>query len=235
MKIRAAEGSEEDDKPLHHTWDWLAIVIGRLSAFLLKLLKISWRADSRQFTKVDQQVAAGVPVIAVFWHGSYLPLFAMASGRSIIVFTSQSFRGKVIAYICEAFGYTPSFLPPGRRGYHHMRAFLSEHSRGNAEPAIVGLAVDGPLGPRHKVKLGALHMATRMGAVLMPIRVTSRPNWTIGGRWDRFKIPLPLAQVKLHVGEPITLPPTFGSDQEEVGRLCRLVRDQLNGSHAMVE
>lgn len=215
--------------PSSQAWDWRAALIGRIGAFFLHLLALTWRSDASQLTKIDSQIVAGVPVIAVFWHSSYLSLFALASGRPVTVFTSRSFRGKVIASICCAFGYAPSLLPPGRQGYNHMRKVLSEKQENARHSALIGIAVDGPLGPRHTVKPGALHMAARIGAVVMPISVTSHPNWTIKQRWDRFKIPLPFARVTLRVGSSIHVPKTFGSDHDGVVQLRQRVHDQLNG------
>lgn len=210
--------------------DWLASLIGKAFAALLKLLAMSWRSDSSQLARVDQAAANGTPIVAVFWHGSYLPLFALAAGRPVTVFTSQSFRGKIIVSICRAFGYSPQLLPSGRRGYHAMRAVLLAQSQRQAEPLIVAIAVDGPLGPAHKVKPGALYIAAKLGAAIVPIRVTSHPNWFITSRWDKFKIPLPLAKVRLFVGAPITIPAHLGRNHDEVCAAKRQVFDGLTGS-----
>lgn len=229
MTLPATNECRQDTEPSSQAEDWRATLIGKIGAFLLHLLALTWRSDASQLAKIDEQIASGVPVVAVFWHSSYLSLFALAGGRPVTVFASQSFRGKIIASICRAFGYAPSLLPSGRQGYHHMRKVLRDKRHDIDQSMLVGIAVDGPLGPRHRVKPGALHIAARIGALVMPIHVTSHPNWTIRRRWDRFKIPLPFAHVKLQVGPPIRVPETFGSDHEEVVQLRQRVHDQLNG------
>lgn len=229
MTLPAANESRQEAESSSQASDRRATLIGKIGAFLLHLLALTWRSDASQLAKIDEQIASGVPVVTVFWHSSYLSLFALAGGRPVTVFTSQSFRGKIIASICRAFGYAPSLLPPGRQGYHHMRKVLRDKRRDIDQSVLVGIAVDGPLGPRHIVKPGALHIAARMGALVMPIHVTSHPNWTIRRRWDRFKIPLPFARVTLQVGPPIRVPETFGSDHEEVVQLRQRVHDRLNG------
>lgn len=208
--------------------DLLADLIGRTCAVFLRLLALSWRSDCRQFTRVDEVTAKGIPVVAAFWHGSYLPLFALAAGRPITVFASRSFRGKIIASICRSFGYSPQLLPTGLRGYHTMREALSAKNQNPAKPLIIAIAVDGPLGPAHKVKPGALHIAAKLGAVLVPIRVASHPNWAISRRWDHFKIPLPLAKVKVFAGPPITIPAHLGRNHEQVKAAKQLVCNSLN-------
>jgi lysophospholipid acyltransferase (LPLAT)-like uncharacterized protein len=229
MNAQTANQVTEDAQSSSTGWDWMAAQLGRISAFFIWLLALSWRSDAGELAKVDEQLAAGKPVITVFWHSSYLSLFALAARRPVTVFTSQSFRGKVIAGICRRFGYDPYLLPPGRQGYHHMRHVLLEKTRDANRPVLVGIAIDGPLGPRHAVKLGALHMAARMDAVLMPLRVTSRPNWAITSRWDHFKIPLPFAKVQLDVGPAIAVPDGFGRDPAQIEALRKQVHDRLNG------
>lgn len=208
----------------------LARFIGLVCAGLLKLLALSWRADRSELTRIDRLTAAGKPVVIVFWHGSYLPLFALAAGRPVTVFTSRSFRGRVIAGICKAFGYAPSLLPSGRRGYHHMRKVLSTRKADTVHPLLVAIAVDGPLGPFHKVKPGALLIASRMSAVLAPLSVSSRPNWIITSRWDRFTVPLPFAKVSLHVGEPVSVPTDLGADHGQLSKIQRCVFERLNSA-----
>lgn len=210
--------------------DWLASLIGKACAALLKLLAMSWRSERSQLVRIDQTAADGTPVVAVFWHGSYLPLFALAAGRPITVFTSQSFRGKIIVSICHAFGYSPQLMPSGRRGYRTMRAVLLAQSQRQIEPLIVAIAVDGPLGPAHKVKPGALYIAAKLGAAILPIRVASHPNWSITSRWDRFKIPLPLSKVRVFVGAPITIPADLGKNHDDISAAKRLVFEGLSGS-----
>ena len=208
----------------------LAPVIGLLCAGLLKLLAASWRVDRTTLDRIDCLTAAGTPVVVVFWHGSYLPLFALAAGRPVTVFTSLSFRGRVIAGICRAFGYTPSLLAPGRRGYHRMREVLFTQTVGTTDSVPVAIAVDGPQGPFHKVKPGALLIAAKMGAVLVPLSVRSRPNWTITSRWDRFMVPLPFAKVSLHVGEPIKVPDDLGAHPDQLFSVQQRAFRQLNAT-----
>ncbi|MBO6675026.1 MAG: hypothetical protein JJ908_01185 [Rhizobiales bacterium] len=229
MTVKTANDVTEDTQPCSVGWDRLAALLGRICAFFVWLLALSWRSDADALAKIDEQLAAGKPVIAVFWHSSYLALFALAAGRPVTVFTSRSFRGKVIAGICRRFGYDPYLLPPGRQGYHDMRHVLLEKTRDANRPVLVGIAIDGPLGPRHAVKLGALHMAARMAAALMPIRVTSRPVWAITSRWDHFKIPLPFAKVRLDVGPAMAVPNGFGRNPAQIEALRKQVHDRLNG------
>jgi hypothetical protein len=227
MNLHTIDENIAHTEPAPSALSALARLLGLICAALLKLLAMSWRADTKELDRVDRVLATGSPVIAVFWHGSYLPLFALAAGRPVIVFTSRSFRGKVIASICRTFGYRPKLLPPGQRGYLTMRHVLAAQNQERTNPWIVAIAIDGPLGPAGKVKSGALHLAARLGAVIMPINIASRPSWTITSRWDRFKIPLPWAKIDLKVSSPIRVPPHLGRNHEDVVKAKQQVLDSL--------
>lgn len=212
--------------------DGLARLLGWMCAALLKLVALSWRSDRSALRKIDRTLADGTCVVAAFWHGSYLPLFALAAGRPVTVFTSRSFRGKIIASICRAYGYRPNLLPPGQRGYHTMRHVLTAQAQQKADPWIVAIAIDGPLGPARKVKSGALYLAARTGAVIMPIAVSSRPSLSINSRWDSFEIPLPWAKIDLAVGGPISLPTGFGHNHQDILKAKQKVLDCMAESDA---
>lgn len=179
--------------------DLAAAVLGKLLAGLLWLLSCTWKVDARGLQRAESLTRRGTPVVAAFWHGGYLPLFVLARGRQVVVFTSRSFRGKVIAGISRSFGYRPYLVPPGYAGF---RAMLDALRRQAAVP-LVAVAIDGPLGPFHVAKPGAFRIAWEIAGAVVPVSVRCRPAWTIKRRWDAFVIPLPFATVGIRIGEPV--------------------------------
>ena len=69
-----------------------------------------------------------------------------------------------------------------------------------------GIAVDGPLGPYHKVKRGAVKLAAELGYVVVPASATARRKRTIKHRWDRMEIPALFTRIGLAIGEPKKIP-----------------------------
>ena len=69
--------------------------------------------------------------------------------------------------------------------------------RGGADAAF---AVDGPRGPLHSAKRGALVVAERARAELVPVACAARRTWVLHQAWDRFEIPLPFTTVAIAVG-----------------------------------
>ena len=75
----------------------LPAFLGAVIAFFLRLRHMTWRKDMRELAKIDALFDRGEKVMAVFWHGNYIPLFSLLSGRKACVFASDSFRGRIIA------------------------------------------------------------------------------------------------------------------------------------------
>ncbi len=174
---------------------WL---LGWLWTMVLRGLHATWRVETQGLEAFDQALADGRGVIAAFWHGSYIPLFALLKNRNAVIFTSLSARGAVIAEICRHFGYRAVQIPD-----HGGDASLATMARTLATAPAAGLAVDGPLGPRHEVKRGAIQLAGGLGWCIYPIAVALRPKRVLAGRWDRREIPWPWSRVALVVGEPL--------------------------------
>lgn len=186
------------------------IVIAQVWALAMRTWRATWRMDVSERARLDALLAAGQPVVAVFWHGNNLPLFPLLAGRRALVVTSQSFRGAIIAGIARAFGYQARQV--GAAPHSTGLALRAELARPGG---LVGIAVDGPLGPRHVVKPGAVVLAARAGAQIVPMRAIASRSVRLSRRWDKPELPLPGARVVLRVGAPITLTAADGAQPEQ--------------------
>jgi lysophospholipid acyltransferase (LPLAT)-like uncharacterized protein len=64
------------------------------------------------------------------------------------------------------------------------------------------VTVDGPTGPRHQVKDGAVYLGYKAGAWIVPVRVHSSRVKRFERAWDRFQLPLPGALCRIIYGIP---------------------------------
>lgn len=179
----------------------LADLVSPVIVFALRKWSNSWRIDNRQMSRIDRLLADGEGVIIVLWHGKYLPLFALAEGRNALVFTSQSFRGEIIARICRRFGYKASLIPSVG---HIARVRLIHDSLKSAK--LCAMVVDGPLGPYHQPKSGAIKLAASLGYLIVPVSMACNPKRVMTKRWDKRELPHWAAKVSLAVGDPVRIP-----------------------------
>ncbi len=196
-------------------------------SLLLRLQLLLWRKAVHGLDRLDDLLETRRPVLVVFWHGKYTPLFALLRGRRAVIFTSRSFRGDVIAQICRHFGYTPVQLRD------HGRNRSLERMRGALEAVretgpVCGIAVDGPLGPYHVVKRGPVLLASELDFLILPVTFAALRSRVDAGRWDRFEVPSPGTRVVFLVGEAMEVPPGLAeAGPGEVERWTGRVREAL--------
>ncbi|MEX2287675.1 MAG: DUF374 domain-containing protein [Planctomycetaceae bacterium] len=177
-------------------------ILGWLCALYLKLSSLTWFKKQVGHERLEQMIQDGERLLFAFWHGKYVPLFVVLQGRPVCVATSLSFRGDVIRAICSHFGYACIQLPD----HGGFQAFESMKS-GFSLSQIAAIAVDGPTGPYHVVKHGAIRMASDLGFKLMPVSVAARRKKVLAHRWDHMEIPWPFSRVCVVFGEPFSVPP----------------------------
>ena len=78
-------------------------------------------------------------------------------------------------------------------------------------PAIV--AVDGPRGPAGVVRSGALALAARTGATVLPVAVHPARAWVLRRTWDRTLLPWPGTALRVRFGAPLTPPAGLAGDE----------------------
>jgi len=83
------------------------------------------------------------------------------------------------------------------------------------------LTVDGPRGPRHEVKPGAVLLAQKTGARIVPLGMAYSSCLKMNS-WDLTEVPLPGTRAVLYTGIPFAIPP--GVSVEEG---CQMIKDRL--------
>lgn len=171
----------------------------------------------------------GGAFVGVHWHQSLLGLIGafQGSGLRLAALASLSGDGAIIGeYLARA-------------GFRLLRG---SSARGAARAAVqvieameegwhVALACDGPRGPARVVKPGPLEIARTRGACVLPCAVRASREWTFRRSWDRFRLPLPAAELAVVYGEPLWFPPAEPTPAELAAR-CRLVAERLEAQEA---
>lgn len=222
---------EETDNPslqLTAPVPFSAKFLGWLFASILKLFFITWRKSCTGFERIDDYRDKQAKMILCFWHGKYLPIFALCAwqwvqqrGETAVAFTSWSPRGIVIGEICRQFGLSCVQLPDNGRkhSFQLMQEAMQQHSTGV-------IAVDGPLGPKGVVKQGAIRIASELGYLLVPASVWSSHKSVMHKRWDDMEFPWPFCIASLAVGEPVQVPESVA--KADIRQIMQHLAEQIN-------
>ena len=137
----------------------------------------------------------------LIWHDSILltPLLGWVSAfQPLCILISYSRDGDIPSEVGKRFSGVDVL-----RVKHTSRAgALMESCRLLSNQHSLLITPDGPRGPRHQVKPGALFACQRSNASIISIVVAASRKVTLSS-WDRFYIPLPFSKVLISILEPI--------------------------------
>ncbi|SIN78501.1 lysophospholipid acyltransferase family protein [Halodesulfovibrio marinisediminis] len=153
--------------------------------------------------KLDELWDAHTPMVTCLWHDELFPLMHARRQLEIIAVVSQSSDGELLAQVLEKLGLLTSRGSSSRGG---VKALLRVARTMKTSRHLGCITVDGPRGPRHKAKEGAVFLAHRSNAKIVPIRIAMSNSYVFKKAWDKFQVPLPFSKVKIIFGEPYDLP-----------------------------
>lgn len=190
-----------------------ATLAGPLSlAYQLWIASLRFECEGE--TEFHAAVRSGRVVLAL-WHDELFACTAWGLNRRLKLGTvvSQSRDGEIISLVLERLGFATARGSSHRGGVRALKTALRILEAGN----VMTLTVDGPRGPRHVAKDGAVYLAAKAGALLVPLR--ARAQW--GHRfesWDRFQLPWPGSRIEVRLGTPWQVPPLKSSADLEAQR-----------------
>jgi lysophospholipid acyltransferase (LPLAT)-like uncharacterized protein len=173
---------------------------------LLGLLRLWWSS-----CRVVRVVGAENLEGALAAHGSLLPCYwhqhELFCGRYLVqqrdrglvpgFLISPSVDGEVPAKIAARLGARVIRGSSTRTGARALRDYYRLLVDEGVSPVITP---DGPTGPRHQFKPGALLLAQLSGRPLLPMSFAASRAWRFG--WDAFVLPWPFSRVAIAIGPP---------------------------------
>lgn len=178
-------------------WAW------RLAAPILAAAVRMWAATWRVEVAMDESARAllerGDPCLVVHWHDAIPTLVGARLGLPVRALLSTSRDGRRVAALLPWLAIRP-VRGSGRTTRDGVKLFFA--ARGALASGALTLALDGSRGPRREARGGAAVLGRATGAPLLPVACSSSWAWTLRRSWDRARIPLPFARVRLAVGEP---------------------------------
>jgi lysophospholipid acyltransferase (LPLAT)-like uncharacterized protein len=194
-----------------------AIQAGELSVFaLMKAIGPTFKFEVEGWEHWEAAGRGGHAPIYTFWHDSIILSTYFWRQRGIVVMTSQSIHGDAIARLIQRFGYGAARGSTSKGGAGAIIEMIRLMRKGH--PAA--FTIDGPKGPRHVAKMGAVLLAKKSGNPMLPFTVTPSRSWSLKS-WDSFAIPKPFTSARVEIGEPIYVAPD-ADEAEMESRRCEL-------------
>ncbi|MDJ0780549.1 MAG: lysophospholipid acyltransferase family protein [Desulfosarcinaceae bacterium] len=211
----------------------LSRVMVPLATALLRLWFASCRIEIRGRPYHERYILGNHKVVGATWHrGAIFLVWFFRNAHPMIMF-SRSKDGDLIAGFAERLGILPVRGSSSRGGRAALKAMVRYlRQPGDRKAATV---VDGPRGPRYRVKEGMILAAMLADVPLLPIMVSANPALTLRRTWDRTLIPLPFSRVVVSYGKPWHVRPGGGSQalegiRREVERVLNEMREAADAA-----
>jgi lysophospholipid acyltransferase (LPLAT)-like uncharacterized protein len=152
---------------------------------------------------LDAALARAPSLLPCYWHqhelfcARWLQL-QIRRGIRLGVLVSPSVDGEVPAAIARWLGATVIRGSSTRTGARALRDYYELLVKQGVSPVITP---DGPTGPLHRFKPGALLLAQVSGRPLLPMAFAASRAWEFG--WDRFVLPWPGSRIAIAIGAPV--------------------------------
>lgn len=192
-------------------------VTSALLLFMIRLISATYRYRVAGLDALHKKLESGSRVLLCVWHQQFFPDIArfgiwFKKYRPALMI-SRSADGEIIANVANRVGWHTargSSSLGGNSAMVEMLNWIRNHGMG-------AHILDGPTGPFGYVKPGAIRIAQKSEALLVPVQLQANKYWQIKS-WDRFLIPKPFARVRISFHDG-SLPPAQDASIESFEKI----------------
>lgn len=165
-------------------------------------------------------IEKGEPIIPCYWHqmhifGSWYMRKLQKQGLKIGFLISPSVDGEIPAKIIESWGAVAIRGSSNRTGAKALKDMYNIITKDKVSPVTTS---DGPTGPVHKFKQGAVMLSQLTQSPMLPIAYAASRYWELNN-WDKFIVPKPFSRIVIAVGEPHYIDKKSDSNKIEEERI----------------
>jgi len=203
--------------------DFLRVIGNYLLFTLASLLCRSLKIHIMNSSAVESFIDSKERFILAFWHGTMLIPWFVHRDRNFAALVSKSKDGGLLERVLRPLNYRVV------RGSSHTGGSVAlgvlvdlarhEHS--------VAMTPDGPRGPVHKMKAGAVIAAKRANVPLVLLGVGYQKKRELSS-WDKFQVPKFFSKVNLIYSDPIIIDQELSYDETtKVIENCEIKLNEL--------
>ena len=133
--------------------------------------------------------------VMVSWHGKILSVFHYFANKNYIGLASLNKDAELIAQVGELVGYSfvrGSSSKGGAGAFNDMVRLLQ------ISGTKIIITPDGPQGPEHVPKPGAIRLAQKTGVPILPVIGHAKRSWVFKN-WHNFYLSKPLSLSLIHI------------------------------------
>ncbi len=166
--------------------------------------------------------------IYVMWHANQFLVHGLPDREKINILISNSLDGQIVANVCEKWGFKVRRGSAGKKGAVESTLKMLNALKNGEKAAIM---VDGPRGPFHEVKRGAIALAKESGVPIVPVFwYSEEKTFKVLPSWDKMTCPIGTCKILNIYGKPIYIDKSTTDEQaKEIVKTALLELE--NSSH----
>jgi lysophospholipid acyltransferase (LPLAT)-like uncharacterized protein len=192
--------------------------------FLCKSLKIK----KLNYEVIQKLNSENQNYVLAFWHGTMILPWYLHGYQNFAALTSKSEDGALLAKILKKWNYKV-IRGSSSTGGEVALGIMVDYAKNKYSVAITP---DGPRGPRHEFKAGAVITAKRSGIPLILSGVGFRKKKVLSN-WDKFEIPYFFTKARIIYSKPIYV--NKGLTYKETSEVIAKCNAEMNGLQTQAE
>jgi lysophospholipid acyltransferase (LPLAT)-like uncharacterized protein len=136
-------------------------------------------------------------IVYAVWHQDTFTCFYHSRNKNMAFFVTNDKKGDILNTAVRCLGFDTLKLRDD------IPALFIDMGKKINNGQNVVFAVDGPSGPKGKVKAGVFYLSDQCEAQIVPVNMIYTKHFKLLWRWDKYKVPLPFSTVTLTYCKPI--------------------------------
>ncbi len=193
----------------------------RLASFFINVLLNSVRIKIQNREAVEKLISEKKNFVVAFWHGSMMLGWYLHRDMNCAALVSMSKDGDVLANILSGWNFKVV------RGSSHIGGKEALFSTTSLIKQNFSLTItpDGPTGPIHKMKAGAVITAKKTGVPLFLVGIGIKNKFILKS-WDKFEVPRPFTKISIIYSNPILIGQELSYD--DTSKIIEQCETELN-------
>ena len=200
------------------------LLLANIVTLLCKSLRIK-KVNEDSIEKLEEE---NKNYILAFWHGTMLLPWFLHGSPSFAALTSKSKDGDLLAKLLKHWNYEV-IRGSSSSGGDVALGIMIDYAKNKYSVAITP---DGPRGPAHKLKAGAVVAAKKTGIPVVLAGVGYKKKKVLGN-WDKFEIPYFFSQANIIYSEPVFINKDLNYD--ETSAMIEKCEKILNELHVQAQ
>lgn len=195
----------------------------RVQLFVLTILLKIFFSIEKYLLKIKSINYPEGQFILSMWHCHQCMVYGVKDKANFYVLISASNDGEMVAKAIECLKLKSVRGSSKRRGVAASLELIDKLKAGGS----AAIMVDGPRGPREKVKDGIVNISKLSGVPIVPVVWASKDKTFFKfNTWDKFQVPIGFCKTVALYGEPIYIPSEL--TKEEVKVWCEKIETEMH-------